>query len=199
MYKIKVKFVAIILLIHIAFLPLIPISNTNSENPEPFFNISMLAPIVTVGNQWVTLMVEQLPKIGIGIDVFDHTGWAQISSRTWGYPGPYPIPSYKEGGFDILDIGLNLGYDARLNGLFDTQSIVPNGDNIYQYSNPLMDELLANLTNTISYQDRIIIMKDIQKILYEDLPSITIHYPRLLYYYRIGFQGWDGALWAQNM
>ncbi|MHA1825837.1 MAG: hypothetical protein ACTSUA_04175, partial [Candidatus Heimdallarchaeota archaeon] len=72
---------------------------TKAANPAPFFSISILAPNTNPArNQWSTLMAEQLPKIGIGIDVFDHTGWSQISPRTWGYLGPYPIPSYAEGG-----------------------------------------------------------------------------------------------------
>lgn len=198
MKNIKIKIITIISLIYITFLPLIPVSKTNPANPPSFFSISMLAPYVTVGNQWVTLMVEQLPKIGIGIDEFDLTSWAEIAKRTYGHTGPYPIPSYENGGFDILDIGWDLGIDPNFQGRFDTPSTVPSGENFYQYSNPVMDELIIDFTNTISFQDRIPIMKEMQKILYEDLPAITIFYPRLLYYYREGFQGWDGALWVQN-
>ncbi|HUT80590.1 MAG TPA: hypothetical protein VMZ29_05235 [Candidatus Bathyarchaeia archaeon] len=76
-----------------------------AENPLPFFYIDVLAPTSYTLRQIPTLMVEQLPKIGIGVDIFDHTGWNQIIPRTWSYPGQYPIPPYDEGGFDILFIG----------------------------------------------------------------------------------------------
>ena len=171
---------------------------TEAANPPPFFSISILAPITITGGQIPTLMVEQLPKIGIGIDVFDHTGWSQISPRTWGYPGPYPIPSYENGGYDILFIGWGWGLDVDFTGLFDSPSITPNGDNFYQYNNLEMDWAISNYTSTFSSVDRIEYAKDIQALLYEDLPQITTIYPISLYPYTEGFSGWDGLLWASS-
>jgi len=165
----------------------------------PFFSISILAPNTNPArNQWATLMVEQLPKIGIEVDVFDHTGWSQISPRTWGYPGPYPIPTYAEGGFDILFVGWGWGLDWDPTGLFDSPAITPNGDNFYQYDSQEMDWAIGNYTASFVTADRIEYAKDIQALLYEDLPQITIIYPRSLYPYVEGFTGWDGLLWASS-
>jgi len=144
----------------------------------PFFSISILAPNSNPArNQWATLMVEQLPKIGIEVDVFDHTSWSQIYPRTWDYPGPYPIPSYAEGGFDILFVGWGWGLDWDPTGLFNTDGIVPNGDNFYQYSSQAMDDAIGNYTASFITADRIEYAKDIQAQLYEDLQQITIIYP----------------------
>jgi ABC-type transport system substrate-binding protein len=165
----------------------------------PFFSISILAPNSNPArNQWATLMVEQLPKIGIEVDVFDHTSWSQIYPRTWDYPGPYPIPTYAEGGFDILFVGWGWGLDWDPTGLFDTPGIVPNGDNFYQYSSQAMDDAIGNYTASFITADRIEYAKDIQALLYEDLPQITIIYPRSLYPYAEGFSGWDSLLWASS-
>ncbi|MHA1125799.1 MAG: ABC transporter substrate-binding protein [Candidatus Heimdallarchaeota archaeon] len=172
---------------------------TEAENPPPFFTISILAPNTSPArNQWATLMVEQLPRIGIGIDIFDHTSWSQIIPRTWGHPGPYPIPSYENGGYDILFVGWGWGLDFNPTGLFDTPSIVPNGDNFYQYSSQAMDDAINNYTSTFRAVDRIEYAKDIQALLYEDLPQISIIYPIALYPYTEGFTGWDGLLWASS-
>jgi ABC-type transport system substrate-binding protein len=149
-----------------------------AANPPAFFTISVLAPNSNPArNQWATLMVEQLPKIGIGVDVFDHTGWAQISPRTWGYPGPYPVPSYAEGGFDLFFVGWSWGLDVDLKGLFDTPSMPPFGDNFYQYSVPEMDWAIGNYSQSFVLADRINAAHDIQALLYEDVPAATIVYP----------------------
>jgi len=165
----------------------------------PFFSISILAPNSNPArSQWATLMVEQLPKIGIEVDIFDHTSWSQIYPRTWDYPGPYPIPSYAEGGYDILFVGWGWGLDWDPTGLYDTPGIVPFGDNFYQYSSQAMDDAIGNYTASFITADRIEYAEDIQAILYEDLPQITIIYPRSLYPMNEDFAGWDSLLWAST-
>ena len=177
MNKVKAKTVTIILLTHIAFMPLIPISNTSSSYPQPFFLVSVLCSN-TSGDAWVTVLVEQLPKIGIMVDVFDHTGYAQISNRTWGYHGPYPIPTYLEGGFDIFCVSWGWGLDVDMKGLFDTPSMPPNGDNFYQYSKPEMDWANGNYSQSFVLADRVQYAHDIQALLYEDVPQATVRYPQ---------------------
>jgi ABC-type transport system substrate-binding protein len=170
-----------------------------AANPAPFFSISILAPNTnSARNQWSTLMVEQLPKIGIGIDVFDHTGWSQISPRTWGHPGPYPIPTYAEGGFDILFVGWSWGLDWDPTGLFDSPSMPPNGDNFYQYDSQDMDWAIYNYTSSFVLNDRIAWAEEIQALLYEDNPSACIIYPYSNYIHDTNFEGWDGLLWASS-
>ncbi len=168
-----------------------------AANPGPFFSISILAPNTNPArNQWSTLMVEQLPKIGIAIDVFDHTGWAQIGPRTWSHPGPYPIPSYAEGGFDILFVGYGWGLDFDPTGLFTTDGITPAGDNYYQYNSQEFDWAVSNYTQSFVWADRIQYGEEIQELLYEDQPSICIIYKIGLYAHNPGLAGWDPLLWA---
>jgi ABC-type transport system substrate-binding protein len=176
-------------------------TTTEAANPDPFFSVSILAPNSnSARNQWSTLMVEQLPKIGIGVDVFDHTGWAQIYPRTWDYPGPYPIPSYAEGGFDILFVGWGADFDEDPKGLWHTDSIVPNGNNHYQYSNPTMDDLIDQYQLAFDFNDRIGLAEDIQAILYDQQVCQTILYPQSMYAFDPNFDTtqWDGLLWAAN-
>jgi len=176
---------------------------TQAVNPEPFFYISILAPNTdVVRNQWVNLMVEQLPKIGIGIEIVDQTIWSQILPRTSGYPGPYPIPSYTNGGYDILFMDRNWLLDWDPTDFFDSSSIIPYGNNLYQYISQDMDWAISNYTSSFVLEDRIDWCEEIQAILYEDLPQTTIIYPLSLYPHAADFEGWDGLLWhldCQNM
>ncbi len=172
-----------------------------AANPPAFFKISILAPNTNPArNQWATLMVEQLPRIGIGIDIFDHCGWSQISPRTWGHSGPYPVPSYAEAGFDILFIGWSWGLDIDFRGLFDSDAITPDGDNHYQYDSQEMDWAIYNYSNSFVLADRITWAEKIQKILYEDVPAATICYQTSLYPHVTDFDtaSWDPLLWASS-
>ncbi|MBK5113537.1 MAG: hypothetical protein KGD59_11190 [Candidatus Heimdallarchaeota archaeon] len=170
-----------------------------AKNPGPFFSVSILSPNSNPArNQWATLMVEQLPKIGIDIDVFDHTGWAQISPRTWGHPGPYPVPSYDEGGYDLFLIGNGWGLDFDPTGVFTSDGITPAGDNFYQYDNPAFDWAVSNYTQSFVYADRIQYAEEIQNWLYEDQPSIAIIYKISLYAHAPGLTGWEPLLWASS-
>ncbi len=192
----KKKILLAILLV-IFVVPILTETATNqAENPDPFFTISVLAPN-TYGYTYATLMVEQLPKIGIGVDVFDHTGWTQISERTWGYPGPYPVPSYAEGGFDILCLGYGWGLDVDLTELFDSANITPNNWNFYQYSRPEMDWALRNYTQSFVLADRIQYAHDIQALLYEDVPQATVRYPQDVFPHdpNLVAESWNPLLW----
>ncbi|NHJ32868.1 MAG: hypothetical protein FK732_08395 [Asgard group archaeon] len=170
-----------------------------AANPPAFFSLSVLAPNTNPArNQWSTLMVEQLPKIGIGVDVFDHTGWSQISPRSWGHP--VPPPTYDEGGFDILFIGWGWGLDIDFVGLFDTPSIPPDGDNHYSYSVPEMDWALSNYSQAFVLADRIQYAHDIQDLLYEDIPAATIVYPTDIFPHSTALVegSWDPLLWDSS-
>ena len=109
-------------------------SRVNVTGQEGFFSITFLAPATCCcRNPWVAAIAEQLPEIGINVEVKE-TGWAGISPRTWSYPGPYPIPSYAEGGYDVLFVGWSWGLDWDPSDLFSSKAITPYGDNFYQYN-----------------------------------------------------------------
>jgi len=86
------------------------IPQSNSDEPNPLFYISLLSPNTNPArNQWAALMEEQLQKIGIGIAFHESTGWGNIMPRVWAYPvgneGYYDyIPIYEEGGYEVFMI-----------------------------------------------------------------------------------------------
>jgi hypothetical protein len=92
------------------------------------FSLNLLSPNTSAArNQWSLLMENQLPKIGIGVDFHESTGWGNIGPRTWSYPlidYDY-VPTYAEGGYDILFVGWSWGLDWDPTGLFDSASLVP--------------------------------------------------------------------------
>ncbi|MHA1345466.1 MAG: ABC transporter substrate-binding protein [Candidatus Heimdallarchaeaceae archaeon] len=165
------------------------------------FSISLLSPNTSAArNQWSLLMEQQLPKIGIGVSFHESTGWGNIGPRTWDYPlldYDY-IPTYDEGGYDLFFVGWSWGLDWDPTGLYDTASMIPNGDNHYQYSNPAYDTKLDQYLTELDDDTREGYAHELQAILYEDLPAICLVYPRSLFGFKEGLVGIDGLLIASS-
>ncbi|MHA1668023.1 MAG: ABC transporter substrate-binding protein [Candidatus Heimdallarchaeaceae archaeon] len=197
----KKALLGLILVVLFGFSTAIGIASGANVTIQTVFSINLLSPNTSPArNQWSLLMEQQLPKIGIGIAFHESTGWGNIAPRTWSYPlidYDY-IPTYDKGGFDILFVGWSWGLDWDPTGLFDTASLVPNGDNFYQYINPVwddtLDEYLTALDPTVREQKA----HDLQAILYEDNPAICLVYPRSLFGFRDTVTGIDGLLIASS-
>lgn len=129
---------------------------------------------------------EILEYIGIGVVDFDVKSSNDISLRTWSYPmvNHSYIPTYREGGFDVLFIGKEWGLDLDLKGMYDTDSIVPNGNNFYQYSNPTYDYMLDFFMQEIDMLEHSEIAHQIQCVLHEDQPEISIAYLKEMFCFK---------------
>jgi len=197
--KRKKSSILLICLLSLTLMPNLILKTEVNSYPPYFFYISILCPNTNPArNEAANLMIGRLQELGIGIEIFDHTGWSQISPRTWGHS--YPIPPYSDGGFDILFVGYGWGFDFDPTGLFHTQSIVPDGDNFYQYSNPEMDWAINNYTQTFELEDRVQWAEKIQEILYEDNPSLPIYSPLDVFSYdpNLVSSSWDPLLWYMD-
>jgi ABC-type transport system substrate-binding protein len=196
MIKRKRKFKTLILLY--CLFGILPIINTSNSEPaftiDPVFYIDILAPVSYQPSYYYPItMEEEWSKIGIGIDVFDHTGWAMIYPRTWDYPG-YPIPPYNDGGYDVLFVGYRAYLNHDPTKLFHSEC-PPDDWNLYQYNNTAMDWAINNYTQTYDVNERLHYAKEIQQILYDDLPQITIVYPLNCIAHDTNFVGWSELLW----
>ncbi|MHA1417020.1 MAG: ABC transporter substrate-binding protein [Candidatus Heimdallarchaeaceae archaeon] len=168
----------------IMFFNLFLSSSLISADTQPiFFDITIISPnTCPARNQWEPLLDQILPQIGINV-THEYMGWAFIAERTWDYPigeegSKEYIPTYKEGGYDIITIGWGWDFDWDPTGIYDSASIVPNGYNIYQYNSSEFDNTLEEYLSEFELSKRIEKGKELQSILYNDLPSITVFYPR---------------------
>ncbi|MHA1865972.1 MAG: ABC transporter substrate-binding protein [Candidatus Heimdallarchaeaceae archaeon] len=200
----KIKFIISILIILCFSFASTYIPQSNSDETTPYFYISLLSPNTLLErNEWASLIEEQLSKIGVGIAYHESTGWGNIMPRVWSYPvgeeGYYDhIPTYEEGGYDILFVGWSWGLDWDPSSLFASVNIVPHGDNMYQYSNHVFDEKLGEYITELNDTVRIARAKELQAILYEDLPSISIVYGRQIYGLSKSISGVDSLLLSKN-
>ncbi len=193
------KYLSILIICFISLPLLANLSMTQeTDDVNIIFSISFLSPNDSAARcgHWGMLLENTLPKIGIGIDFHESTSWEAIEFRTLGYPYldfDY-IPTYDEGGFDILFNKFTWELDPNLEGMFDTGlPLLWGGRNFYQYTNPAYDaklhEYLAELDQTLKTH----YFHELQSILYEDLPAISVFYGRALYGKRDTITGidWD--------
>ncbi|MHA1304914.1 MAG: ABC transporter substrate-binding protein [Candidatus Heimdallarchaeaceae archaeon] len=173
-------------------------SETEEKENNAFFDLSFLVPTSCCwSNPFASNLAKVLPEIGVNVSNYV-SGWSTIIPRIWSYPvgeeGYYDyIPTYEEGGYDVMFVAWGWPLDWNPT-LFDSASIVPNGDNAYQYNNTKFDALLEEYVTEYDKEKRNEIVKKLQAILYEDLPAITFTYPRSLYVTRTGVEGIDTVL-----
>ena len=182
------------------------VGTSNPSDPVPIaFSIDILAPNQQEHpyiHKIVGILLENLPQIGIGINIIELTTNDKIAERTWNYPfGNYydHISTYRNGGYDIVlrEIAWDLNYDD-FEGYFDSESIVPNGLNYYQYNNPKYDNYLNFFLKESDSATREGYMHDIDALLYHELPCITICYRRTLFCHKNTVSGVDWTLLSIN-
>jgi len=157
-----------------SYYPVITI-NANG-NPDPFFNVTLLCPNTNpLRIEWANMIKDDLAKIGIGATI-DLVNWNTIGPRTWSYPGPYPIPSHDQGGYDMLFIGFNYEtyYEETADSLFHGLNIPPAGDNYYQFNDSTYNAASENFNQSFLPSDCLTYASQMQNILHEKLPSILL-------------------------
>lgn len=187
----KRKILAILIIVFVSISPALAGDDEGDENRLAMFSISLLSPnTLEARNQWAVLMQKQLPKIGIDVYLHESTGWGNIDPRTWNYPlidFDY-IPTYAEGGYDILFVGWNWEMDFNPTGHYDTGCWI-SSENYYQYSNPFYDGKLNDYLTSYNPDERDQFAYELQAILYEDLPAISILYESSLFLIDNGISG----------
>ncbi len=178
----------VLLVLILPLLSNLTISNEGEDEVNIVFTISFLSPNTFPSRcgHWGLLMENQLPKIGIGIDFHESTGWASIASRTWSYPYiDYDyIPTYDEGGFDIFFNKFSWDFEPNIEGMFDcagTSSPIVGGRNFYQYVNPEYDNKLNQYLYEINQEQKTEYCQELQSIIFEDLPAISVLFGKVLY------------------
>jgi ABC-type transport system substrate-binding protein len=195
--KIRKSSLLLILILSFGFNPFLYSVETKGNNHEPFFNIALLIS-GSVGERvaCASLMIDELAKIGIGVYEFDTDLSGDLVDRTWWHTPP--IPTYENGGFDIVFASWGNNIDVDLSGRYHSSEITTDGLNFYQYNKPLMDSILENYSQAFLPNDRVYWAGELQEQLYEDLPAISILYEAWMYPHNENLTGFNGTLWAEE-
>jgi len=109
-----------------------------------------------------------------------------------------------KGDFDAVLLQSSVQIDPDISRRFATESI-RNGQNFLNYSNPTVDGLLREGLATSDIQKRRQAYLEVQRIMAEDLPQISLFYPKTVYAFKPNLQGvkpspvnlfWNAEEWA---
>ena len=166
-------------------------SNNSSaliDDPEAVFKISLLSPNTNPArNAWAALMVEELEKIGIGIETHSSTGWDVIGPRTFSHERDDSVahvdgtgatvgalPFYDGGGFDIFFVGLSGSIDYNPTSSYSNVQFSPSSNNFASYDNDDISDLITQYTSELDLTKRMELALPIQQYMYDDQPYINI-------------------------
>ena len=124
------------------------------DEPEVFFTISLKAPLgYKVREQVGALLAEELPKIGIGVELEYHD-FATLLSQVdlAGSTGR----TASEGGVDMFLMGMSPDSTdpAGLTSWFHSEYVRPEGNNGWRYFDPEMDRLLEEGESLVDQAER---------------------------------------------
>jgi peptide/nickel transport system substrate-binding protein len=150
---------------------------------DGFFDVVVLAPNSNpLRNQWAELISNELPKIGIHVTDFVNVDWDQIIPRTFGYVSTHGelVPSYADGGFDIMFVNYSWDLDWDPTGLYDPSGLVTggSGDNFINFQNATITQTINDYTSELDVDKRIEIVGKLQEELAYQEPVLALTYPQ---------------------
>jgi hypothetical protein len=171
------------------------------------FSLYLLSPNTNPArNTWAVLLEGQLEKIGIHVPLHLSTGWSTIIPLTFGSevpcpPGDFGATQSELSGWDLFFVGYSWQLDYKPIGLFDSASIRPFGDNIYNfpgdvatYEGVSWDDLVDGYLNEVDDTVRVERVHKLQEFMYEWEPVATIIYPISVLIYHDTVTGIDALL-----
>ena len=134
------------------------------KGKNPRFKIVYKTSNSSFGRQLGLIIKDNLKKVGIEVEIKSYefaTFYSDIIK------GNFQIYSLRWIGVSDPDIFYNL---------FHSQNLPPKGANRVGYNNPIIDDLIEKARTTYNREERKKLYSQIQKILAEDLPYISLFY-----------------------
>ncbi len=152
------------------------------EKSDRFFTINLIVPIGNTPREKAgQILARDLEKIGIGVNLH-YMEFASITPR-WKASVANHV-AFDDGGFDLYMAQSSMDAVIDPSGLYtyfacDQQH--PNGSNTLLYCNPEFDQVIYQALQTVEAQTRGDFVKQAERILYEDLPTIPLWRPSQFY------------------
>ncbi len=121
-----------------------------------------------IREQYIAIMQEQWREIGVEC-IPQTEEWSAFLDRITGTRD-----------FDMFLVGFSWSVDPHQEAMWHTDS-AEGGFNMNEYSNPEVDDLLAQGLETTDQDERREIYTEMQNILLEDVPSVILDFPQGIY------------------
>jgi peptide/nickel transport system substrate-binding protein len=166
---------SLIMLLTLAMLPL----NIVKAQDEPLFSVTIIAPgnANMLRRQWGQIIANSFIQLGIDARVV-YLNWADVYARVM-TPDPENVGKiYGEGGFDIQLIGYTPGTLPNPSQIYygSEEAFAPTGNNYCLYNNTEANDLMDIFLTTTDIAERDLASKQMQTVLFNDLPVSIIFY-----------------------
>ena len=148
-----------------------------AQAQDKLFHVTLTVPSTNPSRQaWSEIIYNNMLAAGIDVDRVIQD-WGTIYDRALDPPPEVRGKTFDEGGYDMLFVGYAMSTDPDPYALYHS-SQVPPGQNYYNWENAENDEICEKIKVTVDEAERLEYVKDWQKLAFEELPSITLHYDR---------------------
>jgi len=172
----KRKWVAIVSILLMCTTILVPMA-LPAQAQDKLFHVTLTVPSTNPSRQaWSEIIYNNMLAAGIDVDRVIQD-WGTIYDRALDPPPEVRGKTFDEGGYDMLFVGYAMSTDPDPYALYHS-SQVPPGQNYYNWENAENDEICEKIKVTVDEAERLEYVKDWQKLAFEELPSITLHYDR---------------------
>lgn len=136
----------------------------DGDGPQPRFTLSFKTSTDTEANLRAQMIQQMLQQVGIKVDI-------QTSEF-----GTF-LEDVSKGNFQMYSLSRNGIADPDFYYvIFHSKNVPPEGQNRGYYNNPKVDQLIAQGRATFDRNKRKLIYADIQRIIQEDLPYISLYH-----------------------
>lgn len=136
----------------------------DGDGPQPRFTLSFKTSTDTEANLRAQVIQQMLQQVGVKVDI------QQAEFGTF-------FEDIGKGNFQMYSLSRNGIADPDFYSIiFDSRNIPPEGQNRGYYSNPRVDQLIAQGRSTFDRTKRKEIYDQIQRIVQEDLPYISLYH-----------------------
>jgi peptide/nickel transport system substrate-binding protein len=172
------KVLLILSLVTLLTLTVLPLNIAKAQD-ETLFSITIIAPgnANMLRRQWGQIIANSLIQLGIDARVV-YLNWADVYARVI-----TPLPenvgkAYGEGGYDIQLIGYTPGTLPNPSQIYygSEEAFAPTGNNYYLYNNTEANDLMDIFLTTTDIAERDLASKQMQTVLFNDLPVSIIFY-----------------------
>ena len=155
---------------------LVPMALT-VRSQDALFHVTLTVPSTNPSRQaWSEIIYNNMLAAGISVDRVIQD-WGTIYDRALDPPPEVRGKTFDEGGYDMLFVGYAMSTDPDPYALYHS-SQVPPGQNYYNWENAENDRLCELIKTTVDENQRLEYVKEWQKLAFEELPSITLHYDK---------------------
>jgi peptide/nickel transport system substrate-binding protein len=136
----------------------------DGDGPETRFKLTFKTSTDRLRKRIAEIIQEQLREVGIGIDIRSHE-WGTLFS------------DIKSGNFQMYSLSwVGITDPDMLYYIFHSSNIPPKGANRGEYVNQRLDKLAGEGRATLNISRRKKVYSEIQKILAEDIPYVSLWY-----------------------